>query len=195
MSSAKSDKILQESEKILTNPVETGRICPIFPGGQGAMRLGLSSCSDRRDCTYMQSLHLMISSQLQRAQRLCIYTIQSLHLMISSQLQWPQRLCIYAIPAPDDLIAVAASAGNVQHSVSGALHSYEKKRPRRDAFKNRSYFQETICPFALMTSITSSTYFSHSSSLPASTMTRITGSVPDSRTRILPSWPSSSATF
>jgi len=173
MSSAKSDKILQESEKILTNPAETGRICPIFPDDQGAMRLGLSSCSKRKDCAYMQSLHLMISSQL----------------------QWPQRLCIYAIPAPDDLIAVAASAGNVQHSVSGALHSYEKKRPRRDAFKNRSYFQETICPFALMTSITSSTYFSHSSSLPASTMTRITGSVPDSRTRILPSWPSSSATF
>ena len=71
MSSAKSDKILQESEKILTNPAETGRICPIFPGGQGAMRLGLSSCSKRKDCAYMQSLHLMISSQLQRSQGMC----------------------------------------------------------------------------------------------------------------------------
>ena len=50
MSSAKSDKILQESEKILTNPAETGRIYPIFPDDQGAMRLGLSSCSKRREC-------------------------------------------------------------------------------------------------------------------------------------------------
>ena len=135
------------------------------------------------------------TKQLQRSQGLCIYAIPAPDDLIAVAAS-PKIVHIYnPIPAPDDLIAAAASAGNVQHSVSGALHSYEKKRPRRDAFKNRSYFQETICPFALMTSITSSTYFSHSSSLPASTMTRITGSVPDSRTRILPSWPSSSATF
>ena len=108
MSSAKSDKILQESEKILTNPAETGRICPIFPGGQGAMRLGLSSCSKRKDCAYMQSLHLMISSQLQRAQRLCIYTIQSLHLMISSQLQQAQGMC--SIPCPGRCTVTKKSA-------------------------------------------------------------------------------------
>ena len=97
MSSAKSDKILQESEKISTNPAETGRICQYL---------------------------------LRRSGRYAPKT---------KQLQQAQRLCIYAIPAPDDLIAVAAIAGNVQHSVSGALHSYEKKRPRRDAFKNRHF--------------------------------------------------------
>ena len=50
------------------------------------------------------------------------------------------------------------------------------------------------CPFSLMTSITESTYFSHSFSVSASTITRITGSVPLSRTRILPVLPSVSAT-
>ena len=50
-------------------------------------------------------------------------------------------------------------------------------------------------PSALMTSTTLSTCFSQISSVAASTMTRIKGSVPLSRTRIRPSLPSSSATF
>ena len=50
-------------------------------------------------------------------------------------------------------------------------------------------------PSALMTSTTLSTCFSQISSVAASTMTRIKGSVPLSRTRIRPSFPSSSATF
>lgn len=106
MSSAKSDKILQESEKILTNPAETGRICPIFPGGQGAMRLGLSSCSDRRECAYMQSLHLMISWHLQRAQRLCIYAIPAPN--VSWQLQQAQGMC--SIPCPGRCTVTKKSA-------------------------------------------------------------------------------------
>ena len=55
-------------------------------------------------------------------------------------------------------------------------------------------FYSLMCPLSLITSITSSTYFSQISSDSASTMTRITGSVPLSRTRILPVSPSSSAT-
>ena len=52
----------------------------------------------------------------------------------------------------------------------------------------------TAYPLLFMTSITWSTYFSHSSVLPASTITRTTGSVPLSRTRIRPSVPSALAT-
>ena len=35
MSSVKFDKIIQESEKIMTNPPETDRVLPVFPGGLG----------------------------------------------------------------------------------------------------------------------------------------------------------------
>ena len=52
-----------------------------------------------------------------------------------------------------------------------------------------------ICPFCLMTSMTPSTYFSQISSEGASTMTRMTGSVPLSRTRMRPVVPSSSPTL
>ena len=50
-------------------------------------------------------------------------------------------------------------------------------------------------PFAYNTLTTSSTYFLQSSSVPASTITLITGSVPLSLRSILPSLPSSSETF
>ena len=46
-----------------------------------------------------------------------------------------------------------------------------------------------------MASITKSTYFSQISFVSASTMTRMTGSVPDSRTRMRPESPSVSLTF
>lgn len=49
-------------------------------------------------------------------------------------------------------------------------------------------------PFSLITSTTLSTYFRQTSSLSASTITLTTGSVPDSRTRILPVSPRASAT-
>ena len=54
--------------------------------------------------------------------------------------------------------------------------------------------QATTCPFARMTSSTASTYFWQVSSSAASTITRRTGSVPDSRTRMRPVSPRASAT-
>ena len=50
-------------------------------------------------------------------------------------------------------------------------------------------FYSTASPSSRITCTISSTYFAHNSSLCASTITRITGSVPLSRRRILPSSP------
>lgn len=52
-----------------------------------------------------------------------------------------------------------------------------------------SLFYSTASPSSRITCTISSTYFAHNSSLCASTITRITGSVPLSRRRILPSSP------
>ena len=54
-------------------------------------------------------------------------------------------------------------------------------------YSNSCFYASTANPSAFITSTTCATYFAHSSSVAASTMTRITGSVPLSQTRIRPS--------
>ena len=71
-----------------------------------------------------------------------------------------------------------------------------RKRRCRMSFCNNvlSSYSNIINPSEQMTSITCLTYWAQSSFVSASTITRITGSVPLSRTRIRPLSPSSSVT-